>query len=207
MRIKLSILTLLSFLSIIASAQIKYGVKAGLNVSKIKTTSLYPTSIQEQGFRAGLHIGGFFNYGISEDLSMGTELQYNQMGESFRIVIPTSGSVSDPLPGSRSDVQTFTLHYVSIPVIAKYNFDDFALSGGFQMSYLLKAKSSVTDNSSASGLNKLEYGILIDGEYHISNSIGVSARYYNGISNISKLNIAPERKNRSINLSLKYYLN
>ena len=86
----------------VSFAQVKFGVTAGLNVSKFANKDL------NYDYKAGFQVGVVADCGITSNFSIIPELLFNQIGSKLK---------SD----DRTD--TFTLQYLQLPVNAAYKFD------------------------------------------------------------------------------------
>ena len=61
-----------------ASAQVKFGGKAGINIAKLSGKSEGET--QNLDSKVGLHIGGLVEIPVSESFSVMPELNFDQLG-------------------------------------------------------------------------------------------------------------------------------
>jgi hypothetical protein len=151
------------------SSPIRFGVKAGLNISFLEGAS-----------KAGFHGGGFINFPISSKLSIQPEVLYSGLGAKTNYVPVTLQ------PEQNEDVK-LNLDYIAVPIMIQYNLiPNFYLEAGPQISFLvnskLKYKSSSTDVTD--DLRTVDYGLSIGAGYYFIPDIGVSARYVAGIGNI-----------------------
>ncbi len=199
--LKINFTILVCLTSSLAFSQISYGIKVGLNASKVTTDYLpYANSIKEETYKPGLNIGGFLDYYLTEDLSLSSELIYNQMGWKYKFETPVTPGFTVSGNGS------VRYHYISIPILAKYHFEDFTIGGGFQPSYLVKYHDSIYTPSS--GLSRFDSGIILDGNYKIMDKITLGVRYYRGIAKkFSNSPYAPERRNSAFSLNLMFQIN
>jgi opacity protein-like surface antigen len=77
-------IVLTCFTTICTSQDIRYGVRAALNISNL---DFDPDATFENKHRNGFAFGGFVDFGLSEDVSILTELQWSAQGgkdESLR---------------------------------------------------------------------------------------------------------------------------
>ena len=132
MSLKKAIIAILIFTSVQTHAQVVMGLKGGLNVATLGTSSTYNP-------RLSYHIGGYYSQHIEEQYGIQVGLQYSLQG----------ARVNNGISGSR-----LSYHYLSVPVLMK-----FYLSGsiyaevGPQVAYLLKAQykeSGFEDDKTAS---------------------------------------------------------
>lgn len=150
----------------------KLGIKGGLNYSNlVNDNGLNEFRKYKAGFHGGLlaHIHtGNKNFAIQPEVLyslQGTELQTNP-------------------------VQNINLHYINVPVLVQYMFDNgFRLETGPQVGALISAKSKY-DGSSENINDEFKGGDFswAFGLGYLSESgLGVDARYNLGISNINDL--------------------
>jgi hypothetical protein len=117
---------LLTFLSASAYAQISFGPRLGLNISKISFTE----DDFKTGFRPGFVVGGVANYKIMEKLSVQAELVYSSESSSEeRISSGTKGHL--------------TMGFIQLPILAQYELiKGLCAEAGPQIGFLLSAKES-----------------------------------------------------------------
>lgn len=89
-------------------AQWSYGVKGGLNASKLKWEAWDPK------FKIGVQVGGFAAYHFSEGWSLQAELLYALQGCRFE--------VWESLDEDKKFMAKDNLHYLNIPVLARFQF-------------------------------------------------------------------------------------
>jgi hypothetical protein len=102
-------LVLCSFVGVIFAQGTKFGVTAGLNVSRFDASDDEGIDF---GFKAGFQVGVLLDYAITPSLSIIPELNYSQKGVklSFTEII---GKVD----------WNVTLNYLTLPVNVAYKFD------------------------------------------------------------------------------------
>lgn len=173
-------------LSIVKAQDISYGLKAGINYGKTKSSeSDYNKYIDPV---IGPHFGVFADICITEKFSVQPELLYSNVG--FKI----SGN---------TDYMGYEykgkLNYLSIPIMAKYNIKDgFYLEAGPYFGYLLSAKETeeftgnVEEFKSTSDsydikddFKALDFGIGVGACYQLENGLIFDARYVYGLSDIN----------------------
>ncbi len=168
-KISLSILAFI-VLAATASAQVKFGGKAGINIAKLSGKSESQT--QNLDSKIGLHIGGLVEIPVTESFSVMPELNFDQLG-------------------GKDKVSTFEtklmLNYLSIPVLAKYNIGGLGIYAGPQLGLLLSAKAKVdSQEEDVKGQFKsTDFSAVLGAEYNLPYGIFVSARYILGLSKIT----------------------
>ena len=195
-----------------ANAQeIKFGAKAGLNLSTIKVT--LPSQDGEivknpdNKMTVGFHIGGFAEIGITEKFSFQPELLFSTQGVRFE----SSDSYSSNFGGftySNSFVSKTTTKtsYINLPLLAKFKATEkLFFVAGPQLGFLMSAKQSYTstntsnNNGTITTNNKSEDNIDVKKEfkgfnfafdlgagYFFTDNIFAEARYNIGLSNDAK---------------------
>ena len=132
MSLKKAIIAILIFTSVQTHAQVVMGLKGGLNVATLGTSSTYNP-------RLSYHIGGYYSQHIEEQYGIQVGLQYSLQG----------ARVNNGISGSR-----LSYHYLSIPVLMKFYFSGSIYAEvGPQVAYLLKAQykeSGFEDDKTAS---------------------------------------------------------
>lgn len=89
-------------------AQWSFGVKGGLNASKMKWEAMDPK------FKIGAQVGGFATYHLNEEWSLQTELLYALQGCRFEVW--ESLDEKDKITAKEN------LHYLNIPILARFQF-------------------------------------------------------------------------------------
>ena len=111
-----------------ASAQFKYGVKAGYNLSNISVSSPAISAQALLGNRSGFYVGGVAEYGFGNNLSIQGEVLYNNLGARVNAdfsKIPNAYNnllVDFDLNGVNKAKGNITLHEISVPFSLKYSF-------------------------------------------------------------------------------------
>ncbi|GEN65913.1 MULTISPECIES: porin family protein [Chryseobacterium] len=148
-----------------ASSPVRFGLKAGLNVS----------SLSNGGWnsKAGFYGGVFANIPVAQDFSVQPEVLYSGMGAKAK---------------SNSDVK-FNLDYIAVPVMFQYNaLPNLYLEAGPQFSFLVSSK--LKDNSNSldvkDGTKSFDFGLGLGAGYYFTPNIGVNVRYVAGLSDVAK---------------------
>ncbi|MEM7109159.1 MAG: porin family protein [Bacteroidota bacterium] len=129
----------LAFLSTMCLAQIKVGVKGGLNVSGYN----FDPDPENDNLKplASFHLGGFMNYGISDNIGIQVELMYS--GEGGRL---TGTGIDDTglLGGGEVDTELKDRYsWLALPILAKYHSNSgLTFEAGFIFNFLLTAETS-----------------------------------------------------------------
>jgi len=208
-RIILSLIAVLA-LSLTTSAQtpeIKYGAKAGLNISNITNTN-------GGSSLTSFHIGGVAEIFIKEKFSIQPELLYSAQGSSF------DGIIDIPYNNTEIPVNVETslkLNYINIPVMAKYYLTKgLNVQVGPQFGFLTSAKLKIdkatykgqtlpleSNNQSVKDqFNSFDFGVNFGAGYELPVGVFFDARYNVGLSKVNKEGDAS--KNGVFQLSVGY---
>ncbi|WP_417855521.1 porin family protein [Xanthomarina gelatinilytica] len=195
-------------LSTANAQQIKFGVKAGLNISSLRGD--YPDEINETRSKMGFHLGGLMAYAINDKISIQPELLFSTQGGSSKIKQEYGdGSYYE------SFQQTPKLSYLNLPIMFKYMvIDKLSVEIGPQLGYVLSAKSEweyvdSTDSSENETIevdllnggnynflganvevdgriNRFDFGLNFGSSYTITDNLFVQARYNLGLTSVDK---------------------
>ncbi|WP_395057611.1 porin family protein [Flavobacterium sp.] len=191
--------------------EIKFGAKAGLNLSTIKAT---PPSINgaiviapDNKMAVGFHVGGFAEIGITEKFAFQPELLFSMEGSKFE----ANESGSETFGGDTytySDVNKTTVKtsYINIPLLAKFKATEkLFFVAGPQLGFLMSAKrdytntysetfngTTETETTSVNGvdikkdLKGVNFALDLGAGYFFTDNIFAEARYNIGLSNDAK---------------------
>ncbi|MDX9772353.1 MAG: porin family protein [Bacteroidales bacterium] len=182
-------LTVILFSCQTMQAQVRFGIKAGVN---IETQSMLGQLWTNQNVRAGFIAGGTLEFIVNDQLSFQTELDIQQKGE--KINATESGL-------STSVINEF--NYVTVPLLIKGNFNDelslgdkwniFGYTGPYY-GYLFSAKNKLIDDNITTetdiinNSDKNDWGFIFGGgvSYNLSNHdiIFCDLRYDMGLNEI-----------------------
>lgn len=190
---KVCIIIFATVSTMIASAQVQFGVKAGLNLSTLNYSGPYSGS---PAYKTSFNAGAFASIPIFTSFYLQPEITYS--GEGFE----------ETILGQATQFET---GYLNVPVLFKYQHKTglFAETGP-QVGFLLSANNEVagiredvkssyetTDFSWAFGLGYKFTGI----------GLGIDARYNLGLTNIAKESQNGTFKNSVFQLGLFYVFN
>lgn len=187
-----------------------FGVKAGLNLSKMMIKGGNEIYSDNNGMKSGFHIGGTVEFPISEVFSLESGLQLSTKG------FKSNGSIL-----SVEYNEKWNLYYLDIPLTGKAFFDvtdDIKMFGIFgpYLGIGLSGKTEVTvlsktenrDVKWGSGEDKdfkrLDSGLIFGAGVEF-NSIQVELAYNLGLANIVAYRTGnSEAKNRVLEISIAY---
>jgi hypothetical protein len=172
MKIKKTILTtlVLFFLANQIHAQITFGVKAGINLSKGNFDSIDGSN------KLGINAGLLSEIKLGEKFLLRPEVFYSAKGWKFPAISGSSGG-------------SINLHYVTIPVLFGYRpISKLSILAGAELGYLLKTVRKPEANMPQiyNYYEKLDYGICLGLAYNLTKSIGVEMRYVYGFDTLIK---------------------
>ena len=183
----LFVLVLMLSAGIIANAQFKFGVKAGMNASGVNIENL------DTKTRVGLSAGILGQFKINERWAIQPEALYNMQGYKAKI--------------SGVDC-TFKTDYVSIPVMVQfYAVEGFSIEVGPQFGILVSAKiKGESDGQSASvdfkdQMKSFEAAVVVGAAYELSAiPVGFFARCSLGLTETTEASFGTDIKNHGFQL-------
>lgn len=175
-----------------SSSDVKFGIKAGMNVSSFSKDA----SLDDQKSKIGFNAGIFASIPVAESFSIQPEVLYTQYGDKavYNNVIDANNSVK------RS--YTTDLGYIAVPVMFQYKFvPNFYVEAGPEFGFNIVAKekfdqttvalgststTSGTDDINKDDLNTFNVGIGLGAGYYFTDNIGLTARYVAGVTDVAK---------------------
>lgn len=184
MKKTLLIVVMCSISATLSHAQIKIGIKEGLNVASIDYTTVVET---ETSSLASFHLGAFLHYSLFEHFGLQAELMYS--GQGAKIEFTDFGILTKN-----------KLNYLSLPLLAKYHASSgFTAEAGFSIDFLLSAKQSyekidaindprlqLAEQDLKEDLTGVDTKFLIGVGYEMASGLSFNARFAAGLGNISK---------------------
>ena len=154
-----------------ANAQVKFGVRAGLNLADVasKTDGVK----DETKIRTSFHLGGLAEFAFNDVVLMEVGLTYSNQGSKAK-------------EGGDKDMQ-YTLN---IPIWFKYDFAGFRPKAGFYAGYILSQQlkgNGKTETVDKDDYKHFDYGIGLGVEYNLpNNGLFFEASYNWGLANLEK---------------------
>lgn len=148
-----------------SSSKIKFGLKAGLNVSSLSNINM--------NSKAGFYGGVFVNIPVAKDFSVQPEVLYSAVGAKEK-------------GGSNAKLN---LEYLSVPVMFQYKaLPNLYVEAGPQFNFLIDARLKKNASTSAlkNATQSFDFGIGLGAGYYFTKNIGVNVRYTAGLSDIVK---------------------
>lgn len=190
------------FVSYFTNAQdVKFGIKAGLNVTTLIGNN------EDLMSKVGFQAGAFAEIKISEKLAIQPELLYSTQGATFKSINVNVGGVDYSVDGK------FDFAYLNIPVMLKYYVaKNFSLEAGPQIGFLTSAKLVVevqgtsTEQDFKSNLESIDFGLNLGAGYDFTKQVSAGFRYNLGLANIAKAQPGDDSKVRNsvVSISLGY---
>lgn len=170
---KLNAFVLATLLSLCAAAQekAKFGLKGGLNFSKLNYSDNRSTD-----WRTSLHVGGLAHVHITPSFSLQPEIYYSSQGSKI------------PNPFG-ADKMNLNLSYINVPVLLQYNFGNgFRLQGGPQLGVLVGVSDKVNgvelNQYSTDNFKTVDFSIPLGLSYLGFSGFGIDTRYNIGLTNV-----------------------
>jgi len=165
-----------------SDSAVRFGVKAGMNVSSVSKDG----ALDDQGSKIGFNAGVFANIPVGSMFSVQPEVLYSQYGDKYDQVI-----LGKRISSARH------LDYITVPVMLQYNIiPNLYVEAGPEFGFLVSAKNKLKNESDndvinqsgdyKDGLNGFNFGIGLGAGYYFTDNIGVTARYVAGITDIAK---------------------
>lgn len=191
MKTKFYVLIACVFFAQAAMAQIKFGIKGGVNFTKVNGEAF------RDQFRYGYHLGGFAEIGLGKKWGIQPEVLFNQYqtraDSSFKNVYQNSLNFSN--------YQDVKLNYLSIPILLNYKLANiFSLQAGPQFGVLISQDKNLIQNGKEAFKNG-DFSLLGGAQINIS-KLRLTGRYVVGLNNINDISNQNKWKNQGFQLSL-----
>ena len=153
----------------------------------------------DTGFRTGMALGGFVTYSLSDNFSVQPELAYSMQGASYE--------------AKEGDAEiTLKLDYLQIPVLAKYQVNDFNFFGGPVFAFNLNDEAEMEDNghtteSDLDDVAGMSFDLAFGAGYEFpltQGAVTVDARYDLGLTTIDDSDAEADVKNGVISVMVGY---
>nr|WP_321453546.1 porin family protein [uncultured Carboxylicivirga sp.] len=195
---KLLFIAAIMAISMSSFAQVKYGVKAGVNFANGTGDDF-----ENGDMRTSLQAGAFARFSLSETFAFQPELLYSGQGSKY----------SESETGYSYD-QTLKLNYLNIPLMFKYYASNgFNIQAGPQLGFLMSAKMKEEETADGTTISVEEdikdqvkgfdFGLDFGLGYDLESGLGFDLRYGLGLTNIVD-NDDADGKNSVISLAVSY---
>jgi len=196
----------LILLTLTLNAQIKFGIKEGLNFS---TQSELGMLWDNNDIKTGFTLGATFDYRFHSVISLQTELNYKTEGSAYEIK-ETSGKKG----------VNMNYNYYNVPLLLKARFNEqlglneswlVSFYGGPYYSYLNKSESEIevdgitTVTDFEDNADESDYGMIFGGEVSralVKGELFLDLRYEMGLNDISVID--KDLRNKVIGIGIGY---
>jgi hypothetical protein len=183
------VVALLASLIVCAQEVPKFGLKGGLNVSKLSYSNG-----ADVDWRTGFHLGLLSHIHITPSFSLQPEVYYSSQGGK--------------IPWANNTKMNLNLSYINVPVLLQYNFaNGFRLQGGPQIGFLVGVSDKVNDveqnQFSTANFKSVDVSLPLGLSYLGYSGLGVDTRFNIGLTNISKAS-TPTIKNNVFQVGAFY---
>ncbi|OXB02361.1 porin family protein [Flavobacterium pectinovorum] len=146
--------------------RLHFGIKAGGNYSDFSNANFDTEGLP------GFHAGAIIAFDINEKWSVQEDFLFSTQGAKIK--------------GGFSDGKDLKLSYVSVPIVLKYK-TSFGLyfEAGPQVGILVSEDFKELTNDDFA--EKIDAGMVGGIGYQFPNGLGIGARYYYGLTDISKI--------------------
>jgi Outer membrane protein beta-barrel domain len=197
---RLFLLTSAIAITTIASAQIQFGVKAGLNIANLSVKPSDGTSFSMKlNFNGGLLVA----LPVMENLKIQAEAMYSGQGVKDKY---TDNATNQTIN------EKVSFGYINVPILVKYQHESGLFAEiGPQIGFLLSAKSKATEGDQTSNtdfksdLKTVDFAGCLGIGYLSKFNVGIDARYNLSFVNISKTN-GTSIKNGVIQIGIFYVI-
>ena len=153
---------------------LKFGVKAGLNLSNV-----VGDDFEDVDMKSGLYFGGFLNVPLNDRLSFQPELLYSRQGWKEDAV----------MLGSTNRDLKMKISYLNIPLLVRMGLgssDKVYFYAGPQIGFFLKAEVEFDDNDedAKDAFDSVDFSLNIGFSFVVGDNMSLDVRYNRGLSNI-----------------------
>jgi hypothetical protein len=182
-------LSIIAIATVSANAQIKFGIKGGMNASNIigdHSLSADETGNQDNlqyTTKIGYNLGAFVNLPIKGKFSLQPEVMYSLQGANYKI------TDEDEFGDVSTSTGHLNLSYVQVPILAKFTFGHkFYAQTGPQFGFLMSAKDKFSGGSDdvKSSFQSFDFAWGLGIGYTLPMGVGFDLRYNIGITAIDK---------------------
>ena len=180
---------------------VKFGAKAGLNLSNVSAEQL------DEDNKVGFNFGAFAQIGLSEKITFQPEMLFSSQGYKSEISEPDNDYFFE---------QKLEFNYLNVPLMFRYAvLDKLGLEFGPQVGFLLSAsgegeetlrgETETFDQDVKELLKSTDFGFNFGASYDVSENIIIGARYNLGLSDIRDENVDTNKVSNTVfSFSLGY---
>ena len=165
----------------ITAQNLKFGVKAGVNLANDTGDGEFDTGSTA---KAGIHLGGMAQWGISDQLAVQGEVLYSMQG--FK------------------DEVTHKLDYINIPITANYLvIESLGIQAGPQFGFNIKDTFEDNGNQGSLEAKGFDLSAVFGAQYEFTTGLLIQGRYQFGL--IDFLDYHSPSKHSVLSLSVGYF--
>ncbi|WP_203293567.1 porin family protein [Luteirhabdus pelagi] len=198
----------MALLNLNSIAQTEFGIKAGPNLAKYSGTLIGA----DYKYKVGFFVGGYVNFGITEELKIQPEILFALHGSRF-----VTGDIEvregpDELPVIGPFKTKTTETTVQIPIMAQYFVADrFYFEGGPQFGIILNRNEELIESPfNDPSFNQtmdfdpdtFDLGLAVGAGYELNETIALNVRYFFGLIERDLFEV----KSSVLNLGIEYQL-
>ena len=216
-----TLMALLTITTITKAQEVKYGIKAGVNVAQwggdAKSTIkdvVDLAGVLSTEANVGFHVGPSMSIAVNDQLTFETALLFSKKGYKIRGKLTEEDGQLLNLLNLNVRV-TQNAYYIDLPVVAKYKVTEgLSIFGGAQFSYLISNELDL--KAGILGFNvlnkqldimqnfrKMDVGLSAGVGYDFKNGMNISASYDWGLTSLDK-NSNFDAFNRVAKVSIGY---
>ncbi len=190
-KIVLSLVAIVAVAVSVSAQSFTLGIKAGALGTKIDGQDF------QSGYKLSYQGGAFAEFDLLHKIGIQPELLFSQTS-SQTVSGPTSGAT---LASGLNANTAFTLSYLSIPILLRYNFAKFfTLNLGPQYGILIDKNASGSDNVQSAFKNG-NFSMVGGLQLHVS-SLRVYTRYVVGLSNVNDVSSSEKWKTQQLEVGI-----
>jgi hypothetical protein len=171
----------------------QFGVKGGPNFHTVSGED-----VENNQMRVAFHLGGFAQFGLTDDLYLRPELLYSLEGSGyeFEFLGETVNSVVN-------------YNYITVPVMFRYSLGGFYLEGGPSIGFLLGGSQKFKDSDEdpeeldMENHNSMELAAELGAGYTLESGLSFGLRADIGLTGINDLEDAPEDATNTRNFGIR----
>ena len=186
-KIILSLCLLAGVTGVSNAQQVRFGVKAGINLSNVTGFD-----VDNKKNLVGLAAGVMADFSFSDLISLHPEVLFSQKGVKY-----DSGSNSAQI----------RLNYIDVPVLLRVKADGLFFEAGPQLGFLGGQKTEVNGNTvstTINGLRKVDVGYIAGVGYQLPQGLELGVRYNGGISDVNDPSISTKSRNSVFQFQVGY---
>ncbi|MBX2924207.1 MAG: PorT family protein [Chitinophagaceae bacterium] len=161
------------------SLLLRYGVKAGVQLSTIQKGSSEAFSSLKIKPRLGYQVGGFATIGLSDEFSLQAELFFSSQGFKESMIMNVGGGESE------EHTEPYSMRYIKLPVLLRYSVTkNIFIEAGPQFGVFV---SSNIERDEWTHFKKFDLAGALGAEYILSDKLSAQLRYAHSFAKIDNI--------------------